>query len=62
MSSSKRERYDRKEGKDNLRVDAYDPQIDPDLYDGYKFHSSRVTSRRIEKPASGTNGQTKRAI
>ena len=32
MSSSKRERYDRKEGKDNLRVDAYDPQIDPDLY------------------------------
>ena len=43
MSSSKRERYDRKEGKDNLRVDAYDPQIDPDLYDGYKFHKTYET-------------------
>ena len=43
MSSSKRERYDRKEGKDNLRVDEYDPQIDPDLYDGYKFHKTYET-------------------
>ena len=43
MSSSKRERHGRKERKDTLRVDAYDPQLDPDKYDGYKFHKTYET-------------------
>ena len=31
MSSSKRERHGRKEKKDTLRIDAYDPQMDPSV-------------------------------
>ena len=36
MSPSKRNG----KNKDPQNVDAYDPQMDPDLYDGYKFHKT----------------------
>ena len=31
--------------KDSQKIDAYDPQMDPDLYDGYKFHKTYETIR-----------------
>ena len=43
MSPSKRERHGCTERKDTLRVDAYDPQMDSDKYDGYKFHKTYET-------------------
>ena len=43
MPSSRRERHGRKERRDTLRIDAYDPQLDPDSYDGYKFHKTYET-------------------
>ena len=39
MSSSKH----CKEKKDPQKIDAYDPQMDPDLCDGYKFHKTYET-------------------
>ena len=36
MSPSKRNGKD----KEPQKIDAYDPQMDPDLYDGYKFHKT----------------------
>ena len=39
MSPSKRNGKD----KDPQKIDAYDPQMDPDLYDQYKFHKTYET-------------------
>ena len=50
MSPSKRNGKD----KDPQKIDAYDPQVDPDLYDGYKFHKTYETIGETSSPLDST--------